>query len=1114
MMKQNNFIKAGLKACFSFMFLVFGFQISNAQTYCDYANGTLGNGMIYQWWTDGGGTACMTLGSNDGNYSCEWSNTGNFVGGIGWATGSSSRVISYNAGDWSPSGNSYLCLYGWTTNPLIEYYVLDSWYDYTPAMDGSAVYKGTVTTDGGTYDIYTVQKTCAPCITGDCCNFTQYWSIRQSKRPTGNDATITFANHAQAWASHGMNLGAHDYQVLATEGYQSSGSSNITVWEGGIVDPDPEGDPGNGPNTVTIAAQGASGGEHLAVKIDGTQEADIYLTSGMATYNVYVNSGNLTIEFDNDTDGLDVTLDYITVDGTSYQAENMETNTAVYQNESCGGSYSELMHCDGYIDFGNVFSSSSDNIFVSATGVVGDENLNLVVNGTTVESFTMSNSSATYGATYTGSISTIQLQFDNDGGDRDITVDYITVNGTTYQAENMATNTAVYQDGSCGGSYSEMMHCDGYIEFPISGSTTVPVTGVSLSSSSLSLTAGTAGTLSATISPSNATNQSVSWSSNNTSVATVSGGTVTAVAAGTATITVTTADGSYTATCTVTVSGGTTTQTPYNGSAAAIPGTIYAVQFDNGGADVAYSDSDSGNNGDGLRSDTDVDTETRVTGGNVGWISSGEWLEYTVNVASAGTYTISAQVASTGTSGSFHIEMNGSSVTSAISVPNTGDWGSFQAVSATANLSAGQQVMRIYMDGGSFNLANLTFSTGSNPTGNVTVVAMGMVGDENINLLNNGTVVDNWTLSTSYAEYIANVSNPGTISVQFDNDGGDRDVQVDYIIVDGVQMEAEDQQSNTGVYQDGSCGGSYSEMMHCDGTITFGGGSTPDCGGYVALTFDDGPGNYTTAILDILVSEGVPATFFIWGERVSGNESQIAALANAGMSVQNHSYSHEYMTSWDYAGVQSNLSYCSDLIVSAGGNQPSLYRPPYGSYNSTITSAANALGLSLVTWDIDTYDYNGASTSSIVSAASAASNGDVILMHVDYANTLNAVSQIITNLQNNGLCLGLIDANGNAVSYEAGLKSAKVKVGENTVLALNEVLVYPNPAENVLNITLTQAPETCIKLNIYDLAGKHVIGTEIGSTESAIDISKLKKGAYILRTNNNGKNITKRFIKK
>nr|CDS82519.1 glycoside hydrolase family 11 enzyme [uncultured eukaryote] len=178
------------------------------------------NGYYYSFWTDGGAAVTYT-NKGAGEYSVTWSGSGNFVGGKGWNPGAA-RAISFS-GSYSPDGNSYLSVYGWTENPLIEYYIVEDFGTYNPST--GATVKGTVTSDGGVYDILETTRTNEPSILGTS-TFQQYWSVRRTKRSSG---TVTTSNHFNQWATYGMTLGSFNYQIVATEGYYSSGSSDITV---------------------------------------------------------------------------------------------------------------------------------------------------------------------------------------------------------------------------------------------------------------------------------------------------------------------------------------------------------------------------------------------------------------------------------------------------------------------------------------------------------------------------------------------------------------------------------------------------------------------------------------------------------------------------------------------------------------------------------------------------------------------------------------------------------------------------------------------------------------------------------------------------------------------
>jgi hypothetical protein len=150
-------------------------------------------------------------------------------------------------------------------------------------------------------------------------------------------------------------------------------------------------------------------------------------------------------------------------------------------------------------------------------------------------------------------------------------------------------------------------------------------------------------------------------------------------------------------------------QLPYYGTPAAIPGQIEAEDYDLGLNGEAYYDLDAGNNGGQYRSD-DVDIEACAEGGyNVGWISDGEWIDYQVDVASAGAYTIETRVASIVSGGAFHIEFDGVDKTGTITVPVTGDWQAWQTVVAVVDLNAGPQEMTFVKEGTSLDEFNLNY---------------------------------------------------------------------------------------------------------------------------------------------------------------------------------------------------------------------------------------------------------------------------------------------------------------------------------------------------------------------------------------------------------------------
>jgi hypothetical protein len=167
----------------------------------------------------------------------------------------------------------------------------------------------------------------------------------------------------------------------------------------------------------------------------------------------------------------------------------------------------------------------------------------------------------------------------------------------------------------------------------------------------------------------------------------------------------------------VTMSTTGSSEGPYSGTPAAIPGTVQVANYDTGGQGVAYNVTSVNGTGNSYRPDG-VDLETcsdTGCGDDLGWTAAGQWFKYTVNVATAGTYTVSFRLASpNGVTDGLHIaNSSGTSLSGNVNVPATGGWQTWTTVTASVALPAGQQTLTVDQDNAGWNLHNMAFATAS-----------------------------------------------------------------------------------------------------------------------------------------------------------------------------------------------------------------------------------------------------------------------------------------------------------------------------------------------------------------------------------------------------------------
>lgn len=175
-------------------------------------------------------------------------------------------------------------------------------------------------------------------------------------------------------------------------------------------------------------------------------------------------------------------------------------------------------------------------------------------------------------------------------------------------------------------------------------------------------------------------------------------------------------------------------------------------------------------------------------------------------------------------------------------------------------------------------------------------------------------------------------------------------------------------------------------------------------GNRVALTFDDGLAEHTTAILDILKKEKIPATFFLIGKNIAGNEAVLQRMKAEGHSIGNHSFDHGFHFDWQSAAkMQEEIEHTNQIIEAVTGNATNLFRPPYGVTNPNLAKAIRNSNMRSIGWSLRSKDTVAKSEVKLLrKILRKVKPGDIILLHDRCSITAAILPELIATLKKRG----------------------------------------------------------------------------------------------------------------
>ena len=175
----------------------------------------------------------------------------------------------------------------------------------------------------------------------------------------------------------------------------------------------------------------------------------------------------------------------------------------------------------------------------------------------------------------------------------------------------------------------------------------------------------------------------------------------------------------------------------------------------------------------------------------------------------------------------------------------------------------------------------------------------------------------------------------------------------------------------------------------------------------ISVTFDASwGGDKTMRILDLLDEYNAKATFFLVGIWVDKYPDLVQEIARRGHEIGNHSASHAHFSQISEGQMRQELDSCSDKIEALTGTRPTLFRPPYGDYNSKVVTLVRAEGYECVQWSIDSLDWKNRGVDDLIKrATTGVQQGDIILFHNDSQYIVDALPTILASYQRQGFSM-------------------------------------------------------------------------------------------------------------